>query len=140
MNNAVKKPIPYGLFCILLTLDVIALLFEKIAADHAMPSPGGSGIQFYKTLVTQPWMWLGIGLGPIQLWIWTKILARTDLSLAFPVSSLSYPLTMIASEILLREKLSLVVWLGAILITIGVAIVGSSREKSAEISLEEIID
>ncbi len=77
-------------------------------------------------------MWLGIGLGPLQLWVWTGILARTELSLAFPISSLCYPLTMVAAQLVFREQLGWQVWVGALLITLGVAIVSdTSAEREA---------
>ncbi len=77
-------------------------------------------------LVVQGWTWVGIGLALLQLWVWTGILARTELSLAFPISSLCYPLTMVAAQYVFREPLGWSVWAGALLITLGVAIVSST--------------
>jgi len=120
MTGIQRRGLPYGLFALLLVLDVFALLAEKMAAIHS----SGTGLAFYASLVKQLWTWVGIGLGPLQLWVWTQILARTELSLAYPISSLSYPLTMVAAQWLFREHLPLPVWWGALLITVGVAIVG----------------
>ncbi len=111
--------IPYALFAILLLLDVVVLLIEKTAALRAAGGPQA----FYLGVVQQPWLWCGLALGPIQLWIWTTILSRTELSLAYPVSSLSYPLTMVAAQLMFKEHLSYHVWLGALGITAGVALV-----------------
>ncbi len=128
MNLSGPARIPYGRFAVLIALNVLALLAEKMAAIHS----SGTGLIFYKHLVTQGWMWLGIGLGPLQLWVWTGILARTELSLAFPISSLCYPLTMVAAQLVFREQLGWEVWVGALLITLGVAIVSStSVEREA---------
>ncbi len=75
-------------------------------------------------------MWLGVGLGLLQLLVWTGILARTELSVAVPISSLCYPLTMVAAQLVFRERLGWPVWVGALLITLGVAIVGwTSAER-----------
>ena len=117
-----RRTIPYRLFAILLMLDVLVLVIEKTAALHAKGVPAS----FYLRLITQPWLWCGLALGPLQLWVWTRILARTELSLAYPVSSLSYPLTMVAAQLVFRESLSLTVWVGALFITLGVAIVSST--------------
>ena len=117
------RRIPYKLFAALLVLDVAVLLIEKTAALYAADAPA-----FYFGLMSQPWLWLSLGLGPVQLWTWTTILARTDLSLAYPVSSLSYPLTMLAARLVFGEHLGLRVWTGALCIVAGVMVVGSTAD------------
>ena len=117
-----SRQIPYGLFAVLLCLDVTVLLIEKRAALQV----GASGATFAVGLVRQVWFWLGLALGPIQLWIWTRILSQTELSLAYPVSSISYPVTMLAAQLGFGEQLSARVWAGALCIAVGVAIVGST--------------
>ena len=113
----------------LLSLDVLIMLVQKLAANHAQE--GSSS--FYISLFVQPLAWIALGLAPLQLLIWTKILARTELSIAYPISSFSYPLTMLAAQFALGEHLNFKVWAGALLITFGVAIVGSKADKNTEI-------
>ena len=122
-----KKNIPYMLFIVLLALDVVIMLIQKIAANQAEESIHS----FYISLLSQPLAWIGLGLAPFQLLVWTKILARTELSIAYPVSSFSYPLTMLTAQLVLGEHLNFKVWAGALLITLGVAIVGSRAGKSS---------
>ena len=133
MNLKLRKNIPYALFITLFTIDVASMLLQKIAASHG----SGHGFSFYLSLASQPWAWISLVLAPFQLWVWTKILARTELSLAYPMSSLAYPLTMFAAQIALREHISLKVWLGAMLITFGVALLGSKMEKKGKELLVE---
>jgi len=95
------------------------------AGDHL-------SLSYYGALLMQPLLWLGIVLSVLQLWTWTRILALTELSLAYPITSLAYPLTMIAAVIFFHEHLSVTVWIGAILISTGVALVGGSRDKSPQ--------
>lgn len=125
-----KKP-PYLLFLVLIFADVMALVFEKIASIHA----SGVGIEFYLDLAKHPWMWIGLGFGPIQLWAWVKILGRTELSLAYPLASLSYPATMLIAQFFLGENLTARAWLGALLIMSGVIIIGSKRKDNVIIAL-----
>lgn len=105
-------------FVLLLLVDVLALVFEKLASIQA----GGNGLIFYVHLLQQPWMWLSLGLGPIQLLIWKTILTKTELSLAYPLSSLCYPLTMLTGILFFNEHLDRIVWLGGLLITAGAAL------------------
>ncbi len=125
MNLKLRKNIPYTLFITLFAIDVTSMLLQKIAASHG----SGQDFSFYLSLALQPWAWISLVLAPFQLLVWTKILARTELSLAYPMSSLAYPLTMFAAQIALKEHISLKIWLGALLITFGVALIGSKMEK-----------
>ena len=121
-----RHSIPLGLFAILVILDVSVLVLEKVAT---MASIKHVQTMFYLSLIRQPWLWLGLAIGPFQLWVWTNILARTDLSVAYPVASLSYPLTMVLAQLVFGEQLGWQVWLGAVFMTIGVAVIGSTTGK-----------
>src|SRR5277367_5870318 len=117
------------LFMMLLTVDVTVLLTEKIAAHTAGPALGNEG-NFYWQLLHINWTWLGVGLGPVQLTLWSLILRKTDLSLAYCVTSLGYPLTMLASVLLLKEQLGWEAWLGALFVTFGAALIGSDQKPT----------
>ncbi len=123
-----RRRIPLGLFAILIALDVTVRLLEKMAVLGPTIDRHSA---FALTLLQQPWWWLGLGLGPFQLWAWMCILARTELSVAYPLLSIGYPLTMAAAWLVFHESLSWQVWLGALFITVGVAIVGSATQASA---------
>lgn len=127
---------PTFLFCQLMVLDVMVLLVEKIASNRV----DGEGWSLVEGFVSQPWLWLVLGLKVGQLVTWTAILARADISLAFPLSSLSYPLAMLASTLVLGEVLGWQVWAGGILITAGAAVMGpgghgaKSSDKTAPLT------
>lgn len=126
MNIKQRKPISYVMLFALITLDVTIMLLEKLSANIA----SDNGIYFYINLLCIPWTWLAIFLAAGQLWVWTRIIARTELSIAYPISSLSYPLTVLAAQLFLKEQFDLKIWIGVLFITIGVAIVGSKAEDS----------
>jgi len=119
------------LFAILLSVDVTVLLAEKVAARTAGMALGHEST-FYLQLTQIWWTWLGVGLGPVQLFLWTKILKKTDLSLAYCITSLCYPLTMIASVALLQEQIGWQAWVGAVFVTFGAALIGSDEKISGE--------
>jgi len=127
MKTLVKRQkFPYMLFTIFLLMEVLVFLSHKIVSVNSK----GNGLFFYKTLLFQPWIWISLLLSLIQFFLWTQVLSKTDLSLAYSMSSLSYPLTMIAATFIFKEHLPLVVWAGGIIITIGVVIVGMESEQT----------
>src|SRR5579884_3603394 len=111
------------LFATLLFLDVTALVVEKLASTHAAIQD----VSFYARVLKEPGTWIGIILGPIQLLVWSNILKRVELSLAFPVSSLSFPVTVFTSQVLLGEHISPKVWLAILIITAGVILIGGEK-------------
>jgi drug/metabolite transporter (DMT)-like permease len=118
---------PYLLFTALLCLDITTFLVEKTGSTHA----AASGREFALAILTQPWLWLVLSLKLLQLFTWTRILATIDISLAFPLTGLAYPLTMLAAVVLLKEHLDWQVWLGGILITLGAAVLGQGEHPPA---------
>jgi drug/metabolite transporter (DMT)-like permease len=129
--NTRAKPIRFQfivlLFAALLTMDTAVDLLEKTAANHAAAP---SDWAFYVSLISHPWVWAAIALTPLQLWTWTRILSTVDLSLAYPITSLGTPLTMISAVLLLHERLPWPVWLGAGLVTAGVIVLGSTHHDA----------
>ena len=129
MNTQRLRPshIPLGLLTVLICLDVVVRILEKVAVLHSARS---SHTAFAISLLKQPWWWLALVLGPLQLWVWIRTLARAKLSVAYPFSSLGYPLTMIAAWLVFGEQVGWRTWLGAGLITTGAAIVSRTTVPS----------
>jgi drug/metabolite transporter (DMT)-like permease len=125
MKKNHSKTITYELFVGLAIVDTITYVLEKIAVVQS----GGSGIMFYVNMLIQPWLWTGLGLALLQLLLWLKILNKNDLSLAYPVTSLSTPTTMLIAQLYFKEHLSVQVWLGTILISIGIILISSKKDR-----------
>jgi undecaprenyl phosphate-alpha-L-ara4N flippase subunit ArnE len=115
--------VPVGLFVVLMVLDTSVFVLDKVASQRAMVVSG----PFYLHVVLQPWIWMAFALGPAQLFVWTRILKRIDLSLAYPLTTISYLATMVVSEVVFKETLGMRVWVGAMLIMAGVAVLGGSH-------------
>ena len=132
MESPVDKPpaavrrVPVGLFFVLMVLDTSAFVLDKVASQKAMVVSG----PFYLHVVLEPWIWMAFALGPAQLFVWTRILKRIDLSLAYPLTTISYLATMVVSEVVFKETLGVRVWVGAILIMAGVAVLGKTPDES----------
>jgi drug/metabolite transporter (DMT)-like permease len=118
------RQLPVFLFVLLLTIDVSVLVMEKFAANTA-----GGGDGFSLRLLQIPWVWGIAVLSILQLVVWNRILSKTALSVAYPVSSLFFPLTMISAVVLFHEHVTWVAWLGGLLVTLGI---GCFSESQAE--------
>jgi len=68
----------------------------------------------------------GIAVYCAQAGVWWAVLSRVDLSYAFPLTSMSYVLLLIASRAFLGEHVSLQRWLGATAIVFGVYLITRS--------------
>ena len=56
--------------------------------------------------------------------LYLKVLARLDLSVAYPTVSLGYVLVIVMSKVFFKERISPARWLGVVIICAGVALVG----------------
>ncbi len=73
-----------------------------------------------------PWVTLGVALLIIWLLSRMALLSWADLSYVLPVTSIGYVLTVIFGKVFLSEEVSAWRWLGVLLITAGVALVGAT--------------
>lgn len=124
--SAKPKAFPAALLILLLFLDSSAWLMAKLASNVA----AGEHTNYLAGLLDQPWMWLALAIGPLQLYVWTRILASAEISLAFPLTSLAYPITIGASVLLFHEELTWRVWVGVVLITLGAAVLDPARQTN----------
>ncbi|MGH9394262.1 MAG: EamA family transporter, partial [Terriglobales bacterium] len=58
--------------------------------------------------------------------VWWAVLSRVDLSYAFPLTSMSYVVLLVASRAFLGEHISLTRWMGATAIVFGVYLITRS--------------
>ena len=117
------RSFPWMAFTALLLLDVVVWMIEKVGVTRA----GAGETAFMVGLASQPLIWMAIAFGPVQLWLWTRILSKADLSLAYPLTRLAYPLTMICAQLIFHEHIGWMVWTGALLIASGVALIGNNH-------------
>ncbi|MBJ6134523.1 EamA family transporter [Ochrobactrum sp. Q0168] len=87
----------------------------KFAADRAP--------DILRTLLL-PVTWLGVAFWVVDLFCWMQVLERVPLSIAFPLTALSYAAMVFAGAIFFSEKVNQRHAFGVFLITLGVACVG----------------
>ncbi len=80
----------------------------------------GSGL---KALAASWLIWASFALFGIATLVWFAVLAKSPLSLVYPLMSLSYVFGLVLARYCLGESISLVRWAGVGLICVGVALV-----------------
>jgi len=114
------------LFVISISCDVFGQIFFKIGVDRLPDATGPDRARFWSGLLRQPWLVAGLLTYVIETFVWLRILSEADLSLAFPIASVNFLGIVLASRILLKEQVHRWQWVGAVLVTIGVAIVAGT--------------
>jgi drug/metabolite transporter (DMT)-like permease len=83
-------------------------------------------LEFASRLASNPWLWAGIILYLANFFLWITLLSRVDLSVAFPMSSLTYIIVPLLAIVFLQEKVQPARWAGIFFIIIGVSLAGRS--------------
>jgi drug/metabolite transporter (DMT)-like permease len=84
------------------------------------------------TAVSSPLLLIGVGCLAGFFFLFGYILGRLDLSVAVPVISLEVAVNVAAGHWILGEQVSALRWLGTVLVTMGVALVGLSARPKLE--------
>ncbi len=113
------KPIVMALIFLAVAALVAGQVFLKHAAnlwDQKAPRRRGAAAMFVA------------GIGAMTLWffLWLGLLQRLDLSYLYPFEALSAVFVCLAGSIVFREKMSLRLWTGLLLITLGILLVSGS--------------
>ena len=117
------------LFTVLTILTNVAGNSALTKGMQQIGDPGSTPAALIRALF-HPWVALGVAL----LIVWTlthmALLSWADLSYVLPVTAFAYVLTELSGKFLLGEYISTQRWIGVILITIGVTLVGRTPPSS----------
>ncbi len=113
-------------FLVVLTIccTSAAQIFEKRAALRSLASVeavADRGVVYGLLLKHRDFLISLVLLG-IGLLLWLVVLARLDVSIAYPLLSLSYVVVMIAAKLFFDEQIPLHRWVGAFLIIAGIGL------------------
>lgn len=110
-------PLALAVFCVLLSSAA------QIALKRGMAPPPGADLSgTYAHALTSPMVWLGLGLYGLSTLLWLWVLSRLDVSLAYPLVSLGFVVTMAVGVLWLGEPFSWVRVGACTLIVIGVCL------------------
>lgn len=110
-------PLLVLLFALTVVLDVVGQTAFKLGLDAS------SGAPLWKRVVTSPLAMAGFAAYALEIVLWLAVLSRAPLSVAFPLAALAYCGVLVASRFVLHERVSSRRWLGASIVTLGVALV-----------------
>lgn len=71
-------------------------------------------------------VWLGLLMYALSAIVWIIVLSRVDLSLAYPMVGMSYVVVLLISAVFLKEHVTSIRWLGAVVICFGVYLISRS--------------
>jgi drug/metabolite transporter (DMT)-like permease len=89
-------------------------------------------------------LWVGIGLLFTHFVLWLAVLSWADLSLAFPLKASNYVFNAMLVGLMLHESVTLIRWLGTLVVALGVFMVSLSAPQPdpvpsyAEYELDEL--
>jgi drug/metabolite transporter (DMT)-like permease len=86
------------------------------------------------TALFNPWVAAGVVLLIGFFAAYSSALSWADLTYVMPATSLGYVFIALLSVLVLRENVSLTRWLGIILISSGVAVIGQSHNTTDKIA------
>jgi len=89
-------------------------------------------LEFASRMIASPWLWIGIIFLLANFFLWIALLSRVDLSVAFPMSSLTYIIVPILAITFLHEKVLLTRWAGIVFIIAGISLTSRSAGSAGE--------
>jgi len=110
-------------------LDIVGQVFFKLGVGHddgsstATDAKAGGVGGFLRGLMASPWIVAGVLVYAAEFVVWFAALTRIPLNEAFPFNALAYCGVVLASRLLLKERVSTRRWAGTLLIAAGVTLV-----------------
>jgi multidrug transporter EmrE-like cation transporter len=122
------------------TLRILLLIFVSVSlsagaqilfrfgmsAVHARSAAAGDTASTLFIALTNPAVLGGFVAYGVSALLWLFVLARTEVSVAYPFVGLGFVITMLAGWWLLNEPITLLRVAGTLLVCIGVVLIGTS--------------
>jgi drug/metabolite transporter (DMT)-like permease len=115
----------------LILLSVICGVAGQTVIKIGVSQPGASEaaagfLPLVTMILRSPMVLLGLVLYGLGALAWIAVLARVDLSLAYPFLALNFFLVAVSSQFLLGEHVPMMRWLGILVICSGIILVARS--------------
>jgi uncharacterized membrane protein len=107
-----------------ISLGAVGQLLLKLAAVQASGSGTDHVAGYYIRLLLTPYTYLGAVSYGLSFLVWMFLLKKYDLSFLRPLVGFGYIITSLLAWIVLKEKITVLRWIGIGLIVAGVYLVG----------------
>lgn len=94
------------------------LLFKR-SADFINANPN---LRFPVYYLLNPWFYAAVSLFVVSTFIWTQVLTKMPLSVAYPIMSCAYILTLFGASLFFHEQLSSLSIFGVLFIMTGITL------------------
>jgi len=111
------------LIYILILLNVCLLVSGQLLFKLGFNRIGAFSLHTMITAFTQPLILGGLVLYVVATLLWFAILSRVQLSIAYPLQSMAYVFGLVASVLVLHEKVTPQNWIGTFVILVGVVLI-----------------
>ena len=107
----------------LLSMSLVAFVTGQLLLKVGMKAAEQEGGGVVRAIV-----WIGAGVGALAIYFFLTmgLLQKYDLSYLFPFQGVTIIMIMLAAAFILKERLTMRLMIGALLITAGVILVSSS--------------
>ena len=115
---------------LLITVVLVGLVGSQLCVKGALLRAGGVELTSAHAqssllrLLREPLLWAGVACTGIVAVVWLEVLSRLGLAVAYPFLGFSYVLMLAAAHLVFHESVPLSRLLGALLICVGVILVG----------------
>lgn len=113
----------HGLAFILIAIALVMFVAGQLFMKHAMELSAAKGFRDRRVIT---FLACGIFSMTVHFLVTLGLLSHLDLSYVYPFQGLSVIIISLAAAIVLREKLSLQLTIGAVLISAGIVLVSLS--------------
>ena len=113
-------------------LSQVISIFAQLSLKLAMRNLGPLSLSpaWAWSAVKSPYLWTGCTLYSAGTVLWLKVLSIADLSYAYPFAALAYAGGVLASQQLLKERVTAARWSGVALILIGLILIAASAPST----------
>jgi uncharacterized membrane protein len=119
----------------LLVAMACTLLIAQLLIKQGLTQTGAltvtnwqQALNLIRLIVTTPKVIAGLGISALSTLMWLVALSRLELSYAIPMmNGIFYVLVLLASRLVLGEKVTFQRWVGALLIIVAMALISKSK-------------